>query len=368
MKQKFLFLAVAATMAMSSCSNDEVISEQQNAIGFEVLTTKANKPSTYATEMTTSLLRTFNVWGYYHATASTDYSGTPYIDVDPSRASSSDEFEYSPLKYWPAVSGSEIDFFAVTPKTYTTRGTGASNSMPFTCTVGATAAAQEDLLFAQTFGADSTNGGGTHGDATGGDALTNPAHNGRKSVVLHFHHALSQIKFEARSASSEVKFIINSISLKTVMPDGSVDIATWTPKATDPANGGNGLVWTASGTEVDYAYSLKTDSVKYSTSTYTNITGTDGTLMLIPQATTAMTVEINYDAFDNASGIQLVDDATKTIPAGTSANQFADQVSAWLPGVTYTYRLTINPDALVPILFDAEVEAWADGTNTDVTI
>lgn len=388
MKKNLLLLA-GATMLFAACSQDDLISENENngnAIGFSTITTRA-------AETTTGTMTDFRVWGYYGATSPVAASTTSlYMDVQPEKEVTDNAgykpFTYSPLKFWPLTG--VIDFFAVSPKD--AYSDDASTTLTYNVT-DVNATNHTDLLFAR--------------------ALNKTRPNTATRVQLDFKHALSQIRFEARSAHQSMNFAVSSIELVNVLPNGTVNVAS---TGTNPWNipstmstAGNGLVWTASGTALDYSFGLASYAstvdnaiVDYRTDSdlvkYVNIiskTGTDetgytetGALMIIPQVLTAGTltddkgitsigglgsaptgytyttlnegsyIRVTYAAYDAATGTEL-------IPAGTV--QVIPIAADFKPGVKYTYQLTLK-GILQPIEFEAKVEEWFSNDKTAVVI
>ena len=384
MKKNLLLLA-GATMLFAACSQDDLISENENngnAIGFSTITTRA-------AETTTGTMTDFRVWGYYGATSPVAASTTSlYMDVQPEKNVTSSNtsvtdnyaaFTYSPLKFWPLTG--VIDFFAVSPKD--AYSDDASTTLTYNVT-DVNATNHTDLLFAR--------------------ALNKTRPNTATRVQLDFKHALSQIRFEARSAHQSMNFAVSSIELVNVLPNGTVNVAS---TGTNPWNipstmstAGNGLVWTASGTALDYSFGLAstgsavTDTtVVYHATNYVDLIAKDnniatGALMIIPQALTAGTVtdakgitsiggldsaptgytyttlnegsyiRVTYAAYDAATGTEL-------IPAGTE--QVIPIAADFKPGVKYTYQLTLK-GILQPIEFEAKVEEWFSNDKTAVVI
>ncbi len=389
MKKNFLLLAGVATM-FAACSQDDFISENENngnAIGFSTIMTRA-------AETTTTSMTDFRVWGYYgEASPVTASSTSLYMDVKPTSSgthsgttteSGYEKFTYSPLKFWPL--NGVIDFFAVSPKD--AYSSTASTTIEYNVTAPA-ASGHTDLLFAR--------------------ALNQSRQSAR--VKMDFKHALSQIRFEARSAYETMKFAVSSIELVNVLPNGTVNIAStgtnpWSITAANTP--GNGLKWSADGTAQNYSFGLASTGSAVGNATVVYKSDTDnpkyvgiisktgdtetGALMIIPQTLTAGTVTANsnginkigtmttseaatagytynelnngsyikvtYAAYDVATGVEL-------IPAGTE--QVFGLDATFLPGVKYTYQLTLK-GILQPIEFQAQVEPWAPVTLPGVEI
>ena len=133
--KKFLFLGIAATAMLASCTNDETVEmNPQNAIGFETFVDK----STRATDILESTLGKFKVWAY---------QGTTAILTGEEVTKSGSDCGYTNTQYW--VKDQTYNFHAIAPvicetgDSYTYNGTSAAPSIQFTNSVGLT-----DLIYA----------------------------------------------------------------------------------------------------------------------------------------------------------------------------------------------------------------------------
>lgn len=348
MKKNLLFI-VAITFLATSCLKDETIlvrQEEKPVIGFNSISDRMVKSTG---EITIASLDEFYVDAYYYTTTA-DYTvaTTKYFNGVEVTSDDAGVCTYSPVKYWPETE--KLDFFAY--KGLTLGTPTVATEMPISFTVADAAASQVDAVVSQAL---------------------NPTR--ATNVHLNFHHALSQIKFAARSGVEGVKFDVTGIELVYVQPSGSTKLgSSWTP-VSPATTTGNGLVWTASGTQKDYAAGLASNTnIPYSTTDWTNITAADGALMLIPQSLTAGAsgttpetdksyIKVTYVAKDATTGVSLTPSSVYYIGlGGTSAD--------WKAGVRYTYRISFNsitPLGLDPIVFDATVEGWVENA-TDVII
>lgn len=240
MKKKFVFAALAVA-ALLSCSKDDTISvnKTNNGIMFGVLN---NKVQTKATETTVTNIGSFNVFAYIHDNGVVaDYTTTtPYYDnvvINVDNAGNCTYADGTKQKMWP--SGKEVNFLAFSPST--TEYTYLKGTVSTDLTTKLAAADQKDLVVAQ-----SLNQSGIGQD--------------NYKTQMKFYHALSQIKFSAKSKYSSVTFKVKSITLTGVNTSGSAPLTTWTPVAPNGTNNtGNGLVWTPGGTSTNMTFGAKTN-------------------------------------------------------------------------------------------------------------
>lgn len=168
---KKTLLAIAAMVAMVACTNDDVISVNQEAIGFdnafiENSTRSVNDPS-YTNN---NLFDDFAVYGFVEG--ATLFDGTT---VEGSALN--DTWTYDGTQYW--IAGATYNFAAVAPQTDAnwtkTEATAAGTTLSFTNT------GEQDVLYAQTAAIE----GKTEGNA---------------KVAFTFRHILSKVKLSFENA------------------------------------------------------------------------------------------------------------------------------------------------------------------------
>ncbi|GHT01784.1 hypothetical protein AGMMS49525_03510 [Bacteroidia bacterium] len=113
-------------------------------------------------------------------------------------------------------------------------------------------------------------------------------------VPLHFHHALSRIKFQAKGEGSK-NFVVKSIKLKNIKSKASLDLSSLPQDATPfvyPTNAAEVVTpsyatyWVPDGsTVVDLTAALTTDTVKGVTTGWTDVVGGDDALYVIRRQT-----------------------------------------------------------------------------------
>ena len=358
MKKGFLVAAMAATLVLSGCSEDETINQSSGElIQFKMLAAGSRAAQKGISDIQTS---GFDVFAFYDSGSgeyTTSYMGRTAVSY------SAPDWVYSPLKYWPT--DKDLVFYAY-DKVIQWDGIPANEA---------------------TYVAP-------NGKEAGVDALVTKTGNlntpGVK-VPLVFHHALSQVVVSARSGRETVDFEIKKVTLTNVLPNGKVSLLGWSPAIPEASTvSGNGLDWTAEGTAATYELGLNTaaTTVGYNATDYTNITSDAGPLFLIPQqlkggapltisapwtgtnSDTYLVVE--YEATDSETDVVL-NATTTAIPVATNL----------LPGIRYHFRLTLNgygvngptdptnnpdgEDNIKPIEFTADVTPWVE-TIIDLTL
>ena len=317
--KKFLFLGIAATAMLASCTNDEMVEmNPQNAIGFETFVDKSTRA---AADVTTDNLTAFWVYGWR-----TKATTTEQIFNAQEVTANEGVCTYSPLQYW--VGGYNYTFEAIAPKS-------GNNGVTFNAANGASTItfvsdSETDLIY-----------------ATGGKDLTGTANLTATpgAVGLKFNHLLSRVKFSFVNgfpANSDVTLTVTDVQI-----DNAGTTATYTT-----SNG----TWGA--TTVPGVVTFASDDVE-------NIAGMQSAetahKYLIPADiktyTVTFTVEMKQggvtDTFDHT--VTLSTDELLLV-AGNSYNLTAT-----------LNKDNINPDCdLFPIEFTATVTSW--GAFTDVTI
>lgn len=310
--KRFLFLGIAATAMLASCTNDETVEmNPQNAIGFETFVDKSTRA---AEDVTTADLAAFELYGWRTKSTTTEQ----IFDAQAVTANNG-TCTYSPLQYW--VGGYNYTFEAVAPKSgnkgVTFNGANGSSTITFVSD------AKTDLIYASN-----------SRDLTTTDP-TNTA------VNLTFNHLLSRVKFtftNGAAANSAATITVSDVKITN-----AGNTATYSPFA-------DGEKWGAV---------TGSQEVGFASTDIEDIVGGDSEdtehMYLIPCDVQNYTLSFKVtmtqgnvsDEF-TYSGIKLYN-ATYTLEKGKS----------------YNFKTTFNPG--YPITFTAEVTGW--GPNfTDVSI
>ena len=316
--KKFLFLSIAATAMLASCTKDEMVEvNPQNAIGFETFVNK----STRVTDVTTTNLEAFGVYGWR-----TKETTTEQIFNAQAVTANNGTCTYSPLQYW--VGGYNYTFEAIAPQS-------GNNGVTFNAAKGASTItfvsdSETDLIY-----------------ATGSKDLTSTTNltETPEAVGLVFNHLLSRVKFSFVNgfpAESDVKLTVTDVKINDA---GTTAICTPSTKTWKAATA-SGVVNFAStavanipgeqSAETEHKYLIPADIKNYTV--YFTVKMTQGGV----SDTFNHTVTLSTD--------ELV------LDAGKSYN-----LTATLDAQN------INPNGdLFPIEFTATVTPW--GSFTDVTI
>lgn len=220
-------------------------------------------------------------------------------------------------------------FFAYAPTNGVTYAAPAVAGWPgFTYTVAAEAS-QADLVVAQRTSQDATSNNG--------------------SVALNFNHALSQILFSAKCANADFTAVVKTIELSGIQNAGTYTYATSASEGTAIEGAWSSVSGTAS-----YAY-LTNGTAAIAKTTSDPIAGTNGALMLMPQALTGAKLKVVYSVTLGTGETAQTFDVTK---------ENVELKGTWAPGMKYTYDLTLVSDAK-QITLDPSVKPWTEGTITD---
>lgn len=298
MKKSF-FLAAAAALAMTSCSNDEMTDiNNGNAIGFRAAT------QTRATETTTANLENFFV---------TAFKGTTEYFSDEFTKDGS-YFTSETAHYWPG-DNSELSFFAYSPEkeklnglSITNSGITLSNFSP-----ASEISDQVDFITATATGKKSEN------EATG--------------VELTFNHMLSQIEVRAKNMNEGYVCKVVGVRIGKPVSKGSF-INEW-QFGTSPEKSN----YEATCTEA----TLNGEAV--------SLMGEGGNAMLIPQQLTAWNSE--NDKQNDAEGAYLAvkiqietPNGVRLYPAKGDYDWAAVGIDTkWEAGKKYIYTLDFSKGA-----------------------
>ncbi|MDR2894979.1 MAG: fimbrillin family protein [Alistipes sp.] len=207
--------------------------------------------------------------------------------------------------------------------------TSTISGTTFDYTVSATAATQEDLIFAGVQGTTST------------------------EINLLFNHLLSQVNF-AVVPLANMTVNVSNIEVNDVNSKGTYTFANGTGS------------WGNTNTPADYTYAASGD-ITTATSGVDNgvyyYKSADNALMLMPQALEdGANFTFDYTITDSVTGGNLASGQDVTVPLNDLA-----EVTVWSAGVRYVY--VINFDEVVEgggdITFSVSVNDWSDsGTVT----
>lgn len=216
---------MAAVFTLVSCSNDQEFDTTRNEtreIGFRSFIDKGS--ATRATITDKENMLGFTVTGWWDRTGAPGSpgnisnavtNGDEYLfnafDISRREGSIAD-WTYTPVRYWPAtdIIGGGVTFFAYSPAATKSVSTGLHDYIgePIEYTVpdpvdsNKKAVEQEDFLLARTVAMDGSN----------------------STVELNFIHALSRVKFYARTTNTNLTYVIGGVELMGVNKTGKIDI------------------------------------------------------------------------------------------------------------------------------------------------
>ncbi|MGP1591076.1 MAG: fimbrillin family protein [Prevotella sp.] len=349
--KKMYFFAVAALLLLASCSKDEIIEQSKGEkIVFNALSD--NMPISRVAPITSANLTStdFKVWAFTDATkymrgVKIHYDGTKW-----------DYAVSSEIFYWPS---SALNIYAISPAEHSNiiPGFGTSTALNFTYTASETNSEQADVMYASKL------------------AFSKPSD---ATVPLKFKHALSQLVFKGK-AMDDMTVRIKSIKVHNIKKSGK-----FTFPGTETANGSEKGSWELTGNaDADYIVGTvnnsPTNDAPINGATLTDITKSDGVLLILPQTakkwttteTTAVpisTAETNHECYLE---LELKITQKGLFLVGNSSNYGKLYVpfggTAWEPGKKYIYTLNFGGGykedgtlMLTPMKFSPEVEEWIE--------
>lgn len=361
--KKILLFAAAAIM-MVGCSKDQVVSEmpQDNAINFGMYFGRDAQSRAAIMDLTDLQEQSFGVFAYYtNDGVYAEGTSTPNFMFDQIVKWNGSAWAYSPLKYWPNEVADCLSFFAYAPHTTESNGNielvsgfnNTSASAPILkYTLAENLANHVDLLWATPV-KDQTN-----------QKIT-------EKVKFTFNHALSRIGFKAVAVIDEINGE-NTGDVDT--KDHATEVAPGTTITIDEIvltgdfhKGGTlSLIdgsWTkdaaATKTYTWGAGQLLTTPVTHEKKVVIN---DESYLTVVPQLTDGnkdLKIKVTYTVTTAdaalAGGKSVV---TSTVTSDAFDFEFKQ-------GFAYNFVLHIG---LTSVKFDAEVSAWALGTDEDIVV
>ena len=339
-KKFFMGIAAMAALTLVSCSSDDLNSFSDNsskneAISFDGYLGRSAVAvnGTRGSEVKIDQLKTggFGVFGKYTPTEgqASNLFDNQKVTYSTSTTPTESKWTYENTKYWPTEG--HIDFLAYAPYVGETT---LKNNKSIDFTVEGDVAKQKDLLWA---------------NAANKKKADNP-------VKFTFNHALAKIGYtvKLKEAYSNATITLNKITLA-----GSADGKTsafYTSGTIDLSKTSSTDLWTTLSSDAKQNFNWFSGTQKLD-GTYN--TPETNYLFVIPQnfsapATDELYVIVEY-TIKYSGGSETV---TTTNIVNKKLEKNFEQ------GKAYTINLTIG---LTPIDFDADVTAWADGGNEDIT-
>ena len=330
--KKYLFLAVAATAMMASCSNDEVVemaSQQGKAIAFEnAFVNNSTRAALVAGYNSTTLPADIDVYGSLNNGTSTTWI---FDDVTLTKENN---WVYSPLQYW--VKGNDYKFYALAPANKVTnleKNDNLFKSFRFE-NDGAT-----DLLYAYV-------------DRSGNNYAETP-------VAFTLNHLLSKVKFSMTNgfASDQATIKVTNIAINEITKAAIYTVSEakgeWSSSDATGFSVNFGNIVEA-GTETGAeALAVKVGETKES----------NYERFLIPEINTGFNVTFTAELLNNGVTVGTYNLETNL------TNIVLEQGKSYNFIATLTEKnITGDPDAgLQPITFTVAVSNWEAGNGWDVT-
>lgn len=337
--KKTMFLIAAASIVMSSCSNDEVISmPEKSAIGFDSFVSK----TTRATDAKTNNLLRMSVYGYIgDATPIKNFDG-----IIVSRPDVSTAWTYANLQYWTA--GKDYFFTAVSSPVQEGNN---HYSYKWAETLPTETA---DFFGSGTIGFDNQLAGGNEDVvyAYATKTTPDPLVSDPGEVQFSFRHALSRVKFTFSNAMGSDAYSIKVYELTINNASAQAQLAL----------GDENPLWTnqTNTTVLELRDELFNPTTQIAANTATVASGTK---FIIP-GTTTLNITFKVDLILNGNVLATYNHVGKDLGEKTYQN-----------GHSYNFVAEINPDninpdeQMFPIKFNVvEVADWTVDPNIDVEI
>lgn len=322
MKKNLLLLGLAVA-AMTSCTNEEVLSELQEspkAISFDSFVNKATR----AVTPTDANISKFYAYAYY---------GTDQTVFNGEKVTKSDTiWKYTNTAYW---TQNKYQFAA-----YADGNNGDSlTNVAFadgTLTISSYTVSDDKDLVADVITKDNSNFGVAAQD-----------------VQFTFEHLLTKVKFNIINTSPDYKMKITALTVTGAKATGEVDVTA------------NGAVWTAANANAA-TYTPVAASADY-IAKYVNNSATckvsSEEMFVMPQDLTNVKFSITATFYDDNNQVVATKTFTNAAFAGKNRtdNDTKEAVDTWAPGTSYEYTLSL-PVAARPIIFGQPgIANWADG-------
>ena len=373
---------MAAALALVSCSQEDLMTGSENApsraIGVNAFVPTVGRGTALNSEG--DLVKAengFDLYAFLNDGNGTRFMGDDYGDgvafqgLGSNGSYTWNYVDEAEMRFWSEANGNPIKFFAVSPMNEKTEKLSLSKSISYASqtldyTAPTTCGDQVDLMYAVT------------GEYASDDESASYVMNG---IDLQFHHALSQIVFEAKTESALLYADVSKVEIKNIYGSGTFDMANGEIYRTADDKSAVSFPWTYGEANATSVYSAQlgattpTDiNTKYdengneTATTNSNgnyqdgrLTSSSESLLLIPQnlkstgAVLAITCNVRFNG-DNGL-VTIVDNKTFEVPITTD----------WQPGYKYTYTIIFSADmgGLIKVK-STGVDVWNEGGNTDV--
>lgn len=340
---KRIFVAIMALGALVSCSKDELVSVNRQAIQFGESfvgnATRAIDPSHVATD-----INAFQVWGTMTGASHTVnlFAGA---NVTRGNAANGAAFTCDKTEYW--VPDAAYVFAAVANHDSVTATSGLPETIAFTYTDGT-----KDLLYTKA----------TNNVTTNASATPTTGVNTSGIVNFTFDHLLSKLQFKFVNGATDAKHIfkVKNINIAGLPTEGTYTVGASTPWA---ATGDTGTAAFGDASNATTATATAVDIKKNAP-----ITSNNARLVIPHTANLTITFvkELYYDA--NGDGVAadtelIYSDANKTTGNKYTSLSLTNQTFA--PNGNYVLVATLTSGSQIEFTVEA-LKNWA--TSADVTL
>ncbi len=289
-----------ASLALASCSKNQVLDTPKDAIKFNVVADKATKAANVYCN--SNPITAFNVWASYKNAS----NYVSYFANDLVEGANGSWGTEGIVRYWPAFAetGSSLTFYALAGTTSTFDSWAATSTEAPVPTisnyqVNTTVASQEDLLYSRS------------------QAYTAKATN----ADLNFRHALSLIEFKAKNSTSNLHVKVTKVCVGGVYGQGdftfptaatSTNYANHNDNATTEDNTNNATemaVWVAEGSDVEYV-------------TDVNLAEGETSIAVVKGATEAVSLTVSNETDKNYTNSMLLMPQTKVALGKTDGTAY----------------------------------------------
>lgn len=299
MKNSLFLLGAAAVVALSSCSQSEVMEvAESRAIGFNAFVDNNTKAA--AEELNKKNLTKFNVFGY-HGVNTPDYTNTLVTG-----SGETNTWTIAGQAYWKAGEAYEFAAYSDGNNSLTDENVSFDNK---TLTIENYTVGTRDLIAAQT------------------SVAAQEDMNNYSNVPLNFRHMLSQIKFSFKNADTR-DYIMKISDLKIIA--GIKGTGKYTIFNNEPV-----ITWNIATEGGSGEYTIKgiEDIAEGELNEYH---GTES-ILILPQTNDNLKVTFTVLLTDKDNKRIAEGDFTASIDSDINSTY-----SSWKPGFCYNYTATIN--------------------------
>ena len=348
--KKRLFIMALGAFALTSCSQDEVLDVQKDAVQFSVVADKASRGAV----TTTATIDNFTVTAFNVETTGGDkVNGTTFMNLNKVELK---DGKWVPgiTKFWPTEGA--INFYSYSPSNLENVSI-AAGAQTIKHTVSTACADQIDVLYALNNGLGKADG----------------------EVKVNFRHALAQIVFQAENSKSDLEVVIDGVRIVNVKNSGTFSwptASTNNPNYTETENGGTGDAgndtqldaswgtWLLQDTYVSHPADITQQTLTGETAAAVALTTAADPLLVMPQTFIPATVEDKFMKIEAGKTFFAISCKIYSIENGTtktllwpSTDGFAEVVipatspdkidakDAWKQGRKYVYTFKFGEGA-----------------------